>query len=107
MPADAPDPARGASCWRARRDAPSRELLAHQDFPVDDCRRELGLTEPTFETVFDADRRRPTSPDDAVLRRRRRRARRPLALRLRYRTDALDAGYAARIARLPPRGAAR
>ena len=29
------------------------ELLAHQDFPVDDLRRELGLTEPSFETVFD------------------------------------------------------
>ena len=29
------------------------ELLAHKDFPVDDLRRELGLTEPSFETVFD------------------------------------------------------
>ena len=29
------------------------ELLAHQDFPVDDLRHELGLTEPFFETVFD------------------------------------------------------
>ena len=29
------------------------ELLAHQDFPVDDLRRELGLTGPAFETVFD------------------------------------------------------
>ena len=29
------------------------ELLAHRDFPVDDLRRELGLTGPSFETVFD------------------------------------------------------
>src|SRR5438445_2815380 len=29
------------------------ELLSHEDFPVDDLRRELGLTKPLFETVFD------------------------------------------------------
>jgi non-ribosomal peptide synthetase component F len=29
------------------------ELLAHSDFPVDDLRRELRLTEPSFETVLD------------------------------------------------------
>ena len=29
------------------------EVLLHQDFPVDDLRRELGLTAPSFETVFD------------------------------------------------------
>src|SRR5690349_21167528 len=29
------------------------DLLAHQDFPVDDVRPELGLTEPFFETVLD------------------------------------------------------
>src|SRR5882757_10312011 len=29
------------------------ELLAHQDIPVEDLRRELGLTGPAFETVFD------------------------------------------------------
>ena len=29
------------------------ELLAHSDFPVDDLRRDLGLTEPSFETVLD------------------------------------------------------
>src|SRR5437773_9095624 len=28
------------------------ELLSHADFPVDDLRRELGLTKPLFETVF-------------------------------------------------------
>src|SRR2546427_4485056 len=29
------------------------ELLSHDDFPVDDLRRELGLNKPLFETVFD------------------------------------------------------
>src|SRR6266516_1404344 len=29
------------------------ELLSHADFPVEDMRRELGLTQPSFETVFD------------------------------------------------------
>ncbi|HZM64669.1 MAG TPA: hypothetical protein VFC16_00010 [Nakamurella sp.] len=29
------------------------ELLSHKDFPVDDLGRELGLTEPSFEIVFD------------------------------------------------------
>src|SRR5467141_1201629 len=28
-------------------------LLSHADVPVDDLRRELGLTKPLFETVFD------------------------------------------------------
>src|SRR5437773_8451195 len=29
------------------------ELLSHKDFPVDELKRELGLTTPLFETVFD------------------------------------------------------
>ncbi|MGW0394909.1 non-ribosomal peptide synthetase [Streptomyces sp. NPDC003042] len=88
-------------------------LLAHQDFPVDDLRRELGLAEPPFETVLDptgisgdlpgADgtpaRDSGTLAADTALwvgiahhddgR---------LTLRLRYRTDVLDADCAARIA---------
>src|SRR5213594_1086805 len=28
------------------------ELLSHKDFPVEDLRRELGLTQPLFETMF-------------------------------------------------------
>src|SRR2546422_1955923 len=73
-------------------------LLSHKDFPGDDLRRQLGLTKPLFETVFDV-----TAGDggefaeDTVLwvsflehdg----------LVLRLRYRTDVLDADCAARIA---------
>ena len=74
------------------------ELLAHRDLPVDDLRRHMGLTEPLFETVFELHGDSggeltgstvlwvafPTA-DHAVL-------------RLRYRTDVLDADAAARIA---------
>ncbi|MEV6178093.1 amino acid adenylation domain-containing protein [Streptomyces sp. NPDC052015] len=84
------------------------ETAAHGDFPVEALRRELNLTEPAFETVLDphgddGDRDGPGRLDedlgeDVVLRvgvsshggRR--------LLRLRYRTDALDADCAARIA---------
>ena len=73
------------------------EVLTHRDVPVDDLRRELGLTEPLFETVFDlhgdcAELTENTvlqvcflTHDDALL-------------WLRYRTDVLDADAAARIA---------
>ncbi|CAM5597877.1 non-ribosomal peptide synthetase [Streptomyces aurantiogriseus] len=95
--------------WRAllvetRRVA--SELLAHKDFPVDDLRRELGLAEPSIETVFDphpACGPRPTGvvgdlAGDAVLWAGfSEHGGRPV-LRLRYRTDALDADCAARIA---------
>src|SRR5206468_2710042 len=70
----------------------------HKDFPVDDLRREIGLIKPLFETVFSL-----TPGDGAEL------AeetvvwvgfveRDGLVLRLRYRTDVLDAECAARIA---------
>ncbi|GGN79299.1 hypothetical protein GCM10011579_063570 [Streptomyces albiflavescens] len=77
------------------------ELRAHQDVPAEDIdtlRRELGLTGPPFETVFD-----PTAIDGELtedtalwvgIRHRDGR----LVLRLRYRTDRLDADSAARIA---------
>ena len=42
--------------WRSLLLAAHRaesELLAHSDFPVDDLKRDLGLTEPLFETVLD------------------------------------------------------
>ena len=74
------------------------ELLSHKYFPVDDLKRELGLTEPLFETVFD-----PTGGDgdlaeDTVLWVGIPQIGGRLVLRLRYRTDVLDAGCAARIA---------
>src|SRR5437867_817420 len=42
--------------WRAmllKTHREESELLSHADFPVEDLRRELGLTQPSFETVFD------------------------------------------------------
>ncbi len=87
--------------WRAMLLETNRaesELLSHKDFPVDDLRRELGLIKPLFETVFAL-----TAGDGAEL------AEETvlrvgfvehdgLVLRLRYKTDVLDADCAARIA---------
>ena len=97
--------------WRGLLLAASRaesELLAHSDFPVDDLRRDLGLTEPSFETVLDPMGLDPTGLDptgnndslseDTVLWVGTSRDDGQLALRLRYRTDVLDADGAARIA---------
>ena len=73
-------------------------LLSHADFPLEGLRRELGLTRPLFETVLypSADEGGELT-EDAVL------SvgvvtRDGIALRLKYRTDALDAGCAARVA---------
>ncbi len=74
------------------------QLLAHRDFPVDALADELGLTGPLFETVLDAAGDGGELAEHTVLwvgidsRDGR------LGLRLRYRTDALDAEAAARIA---------
>ncbi|MEU3346815.1 amino acid adenylation domain-containing protein [Streptomyces sp. NPDC006700] len=78
------------------------DLLAHRDFPVDELRRELGLSGPPFEVVFDpADTGGGTGagalPAEAVLRVAFGEPDGLLTARLRYRTDALDAGAAARI----------
>jgi amino acid adenylation domain-containing protein len=74
------------------------QLLSHADFPLHELARELGLTEPAFETVFD-----PASADgdlgeDTVLRLGIAQRGDALVLRLRYRTDVLDEDCAARIA---------
>jgi amino acid adenylation domain-containing protein len=74
------------------------ELLSHRYFPVDDLRRELGLTEPSFETVFDPAGDGDDLPEDTVLRVGISRSHGRLVVRLRYRTDVLDADSAARIA---------
>jgi amino acid adenylation domain-containing protein len=73
-------------------------LLSHADFPVDDLRRGLGLTGPLFETVFDpaADGRGELAENTVlwvgIVERN------GIVLRLRYRTDVLDAQCTARIA---------
>jgi non-ribosomal peptide synthetase component F len=74
------------------------ELLAHQDFGVSDLVSELGLPEPAFETVFDSAGGEGTLAPDTVLWVSIWPHRGRLVLRLRYRTDVLDAAAAARIA---------
>jgi amino acid adenylation domain-containing protein len=94
-----------ADSWRAlARDTQRLEsqLLTHGDFPVDELRRELGLTEPAFEIVFDPTGGVEGDPgelgEDVVLRVGIRPDGDELGLRLRYRGDVLDADAAARIA---------
>jgi len=87
--------------WRAVvRDAHrvTSELLSHKDFPVDELGRELGVTEPPFEVVFDPLGRGGDLPEDTVLWVGISRHGGQLMLWLRYRTDVLDADCAARIA---------
>jgi amino acid adenylation domain-containing protein len=74
------------------------ELLAHQDFPVGDLAGELGLAGPAFETVFDALGGEGALAPGTVVWVSIWPQRGRLALRLRYRTDVLDADAAARIA---------
>jgi amino acid adenylation domain-containing protein len=73
------------------------ELLSHKDFPADDLKRELGLTEPLFETVFDPTTDAGELAGGTVLRVGFA-ERAGLVLRLSYKTDVLDADCAARIA---------
>src|SRR6266404_953941 len=73
-------------------------LLSHADVPVDDLRRELGLTTPLFETVFDVTPGNGGEfAEETVLWVSFLEHDGPV-LRLRYRTDVLDADCAARIA---------
>jgi amino acid adenylation domain-containing protein len=106
-----------ASSWRGlvtgARQAEA-DLLAHQDVPVGELRAELGLTGPAFETVLDpaaadadgaatapepADASNAGWPGDGTVLWTgiSAQADRPV-LRLRYRSDVLDADCAARIA---------
>src|SRR5437016_1704583 len=72
------------------------DLLSLRDSPAGNLRRELGLTEPLFETVFALDAGGGELPDSTVLRVDFV-ERDGLGLRLRYKTDVLDAESAARI----------
>ena len=74
------------------------EVLAHHDFPVDDLRAELGLSEPLFETVFDPTGTMADLAEDTVLWVGTLQDADRLVLRLRYRTGVLDVQAAARIA---------
>ncbi|MGW0843686.1 non-ribosomal peptide synthetase [Streptomyces sp. NPDC002787] len=87
--------------WRALLGHTHRvttELLTHADHPVDALRRELGLAEPPFETVLDTGGGDGDLDEDVVLRVGLVHRDDGPALRLRYRTDVLDEGGAARIA---------
>ncbi|MFK0104104.1 amino acid adenylation domain-containing protein [Streptomyces sp. NPDC091217] len=73
------------------------EVLAHRDFPVEKLRRELGLTEPSYEIVCGPLGAAEPPTDDGVLQVRWSDHDGRLTLRLRHRTDVLDATAAARI----------
>ena len=88
------------SWWTLLVDAARVEsaLLAHQDVPIDDLRRELGLSGPLFETVIDpSGAGGEPAPDTVLWVGVAQRDGRPI-LRMRYRTEVLDAQAAARIA---------
>ncbi|MET0702925.1 MAG: amino acid adenylation domain-containing protein [Mycobacterium sp.] len=89
-----------ARSWRELvldTDRVETQLLSHADFPVDELRRELGVTGPEFETVFDSNGVDGDLGEDTVLRLGITRRRDELVLRLRHRTEVLDADGAARI----------
>ncbi len=74
------------------------ELLRHKAFSVDELWRELGQTEPALEAVFDPTDGGGALPKGAVVSVGVTRRESQLALRLRYRTEAIDKRCAARIA---------
>lgn len=74
------------------------ELLAHKVFPVEELKRDLSLTEPLFESVFDPTGSSLDLAKDSVLSVGISPAEGQLTLKLCYRTEAIDADYAARIA---------
>src|SRR6266571_1567414 len=87
--------------WRAmllETDRAESELLSHKDFPVDDLRRELGLIKPLFETMFALTAGADAELAEETVLRVGFVERDGLVLRLRYKTEMLDADCAARIA---------
>ncbi|GGU87540.1 amino acid adenylation protein [Streptomyces filipinensis] len=86
--------------WRdlvAATEHTEAELLAAREFPVAELRRELGLTEPSYEVVFGPMGDDEAHVDDGVLHVRWCDRGGRLMLRLRFRTDVLDTAAAARI----------
>ena len=73
------------------------ELLAHKDFPINDLGRELDLSEPLFETVFELRADGDGQITEPTVLRVTFVESDGLALQLRYKTDVLDAEGAARI----------
>jgi amino acid adenylation domain-containing protein len=73
-------------------------VLAHRHAPVEELRAGLGARGPAFETVFDPTGAGGDLPRGSVLGVARAHHGDRLALRVRYRTDVLDADAAARVA---------
>jgi amino acid adenylation domain-containing protein len=73
------------------------EVWSHRTFPVDELRKELGITEPLFETLFDASGNNPQANKHIVLAIGVAQQEDLVALRLFYRADAIDAEHAARL----------
>ncbi|MFF9177511.1 amino acid adenylation domain-containing protein [Streptomyces sp. NPDC014793] len=87
--------------WRDLVSAARRaeaEVREHREFPVAELRRELGLTEPSHEVVLGPPDAADTLADEGVLQVRWTGGEEWPVLRLRYRTDVLDAACAKRIA---------
>ncbi|MBO0874230.1 MAG: amino acid adenylation domain-containing protein, partial [Pseudonocardia sp.] len=74
------------------------ELLAHIEFPVEELRRDLGMTGPCFETVFDPAGKSGRLDRDTVLWVGVAGRGGELVLRVRYRRNTLNRAAAARIA---------
>ncbi|MFC6064241.1 non-ribosomal peptide synthetase [Streptomyces ochraceiscleroticus] len=91
----------GAATWRALVhdvDRAVSELLTHREFPVEELRRELSVTGPEFETVWDPTGGEGEPTGNTVLWMGVTARGEELVLRLRYRTEALDAACVDRIA---------
>ncbi|MEW2165297.1 amino acid adenylation domain-containing protein [Streptomyces sp. NPDC007084] len=92
--------ATGTASWRGlllHAHAVESELLAHQGFPVDALREELGLPEPAVETRFDPTGGVSAAGDATALSLRVVRQGSRFVIRLRYATDVLDEESATRI----------
>jgi amino acid adenylation domain-containing protein len=74
------------------------ELRSHADFPLADLRRELGVTRPSYEVVFDLTGGEEALPAEETVLWVGFVEQDGLIGRLRYRTDAIDADCATRIA---------
>ncbi|HKE63210.1 MAG TPA: amino acid adenylation domain-containing protein [Micromonosporaceae bacterium] len=72
-------------------------LLPHKDFPIHDLMRELHVSGPLFDTMFDATGGDGSLADEVALRVGAVHRGEELVLRTRYRTDVLDADSAARV----------
>ncbi len=90
----------GPGSWRALLTGVQRveeQLLAHQDFPMAELRRELGVAGPSYEVAFDAAASASGLDDDTALGVRWCDRGERLLMRLRYRTQVIDGECAARI----------